>query len=202
MPDPYHHGNLREALLEAAVEAIRESGPTSWSLRDLARRAGVSHAAPTHHFGDKRGLLTALGTEGFGRLARELERAWADSGSFLEVGVAYVRFALANRPYFEVMYRPELLHVADPALAEARAAAARLLYGPLEAVSAADPTFDRNDAAIAAWSLVHGLATLWLSGNLPALAGDEPEAAARRIAGYLFHPIPAGSGFDTLPGPR
>lgn len=190
MPDPYHHGRLRETLLDAAIEAIRESGPTGWSLRDLARRAGVSHAAPAHHFGDKRGLLTALAADGFSRLAGELEEAWVRTGSFLEVGVAYVGFALANRPYFEVMYRPELLHAADPALAEARAASAGHLYGPLEAVAAADPTFDRNDAAVAAWSLVHGLATLWLSGNLPALAGADPAVAARRIAGNLFRPMP------------
>jgi len=202
MPDPYHHGHLRETLLDTAIEAIRASGPTGWSLRDLARRAGVSHAAPAHHFGDKRGLLTALAAEGYRLLAGGLEQAWADTGSFLEVGVAYVRFALGNRPYFEVMYRPELLDASDPALADARASARRLLYGPLEAVAAGDPTFDRDDAAMAAWSLVHGLATLWLTGNLPALAGADPEAAARRIAGYLFHPLPAGARFDTLGGPR
>src|SRR5918995_6499962 len=99
---PYHHGNLRRAVLDEAIDVIGEAGPGAIRLRDLARRAGVSHAAPTHHFGDKRGLLTALAADGFGRLAGELDRTWAATGSFLEVGVAYVRFALANRPYFEV----------------------------------------------------------------------------------------------------
>src|SRR6266536_5182875 len=69
----YHHGDLRRALLVAAVEVIEESGPAALSLRDLARRAGVSHAAPQHHFGDKAGLLTAVAAEGYRRLATALE---------------------------------------------------------------------------------------------------------------------------------
>ena len=69
----YHHGNLRRAIIDAALEAITESGPVGWSLRELARRAGVSHAAPAHHFGDKAGLLTAVAAEGFGIFADTLE---------------------------------------------------------------------------------------------------------------------------------
>src|SRR6186713_342124 len=82
---PYHHGDLPRALLEAAVEAIAEVGPAAVSLRDLARRAGVSHAAPAHHFGDKAGLLTALAIEGFELLTAELTRAGSD---FRDVAVA------------------------------------------------------------------------------------------------------------------
>ena len=89
-------------------------------MRDLARRVGVSHAAPVHHFGDKAGLLTAVATEGFRKLGDELERTYADTGSFLEMGVAYVRFAVAERAYFEVMYRPELYHADDAGLERAR----------------------------------------------------------------------------------
>ncbi len=74
----YHHGDLRRALLAAALEAIEESGPAALSLRDLARRAGVSHAAPAHHFGDKAGLLTALAAEGFDLLADSADRGRAD----------------------------------------------------------------------------------------------------------------------------
>src|SRR5918995_2060808 len=94
---PYHHGDLPRVLLEAAVEAIDESGPAALSLRDLARRAGVSHAAPAHHFGDKAGLLTALAIEGFNRLADALDASREATGSLLESGVTYVRFAADNR---------------------------------------------------------------------------------------------------------
>src|SRR5213080_824442 len=71
-PRPYHHGDLRRALMRAALDAIVEGGPANLSLRDLARRAGVSHAAPAHHFGDKAGLLTSIAAEGYRRLAGSL----------------------------------------------------------------------------------------------------------------------------------
>jgi AcrR family transcriptional regulator len=188
---PYHHGNLREALLDHALQAVAEHGPAGWSLRDLARRAGVSHSAPAHHFGDKRGLLTAIATDGYTRLAAELDAAWQATGSFLEVGVAYVRFAVADRATFDVMYRPDLFHADDAAFRAAREASARPLYGPLESVGApADPSFDPLHAGIAAWSLVHGFAALWLTGNLPPALGQDPEAVAREVASYLFHPGP------------
>src|SRR5829696_3636865 len=101
----YHHGALRAAVINAALEVISESGPGAVSLRDLARRAGVSHAAPAHHFGDKAGLLTAVAADGFERLAATLRQAYQTTGSFLEVGVAYVRFAVTHRAHFEVMFR-------------------------------------------------------------------------------------------------
>ena len=126
--ESYHHGDLRRALLEAAAKAIGEEGPAALSLRALARRAGVSHAAPTHHFGDKAGLLTALAVEGYDLLANELTEEWSTSHSFLEQGVAYVRFALNHRAHFEVMFRPDLYHAMDPEVAAARDRASRALY--------------------------------------------------------------------------
>src|SRR5215213_6595995 len=150
---PYHHGDLRRALLEAAVEAIAEVGPAAISLRDLARRAGVSHAAPAHHFGDKAGLLTAVAADGFRRLAATLGEAYEATGSFLEVGVAYVRFAVTHRAHFEVMFRPELYHTDDPELVRARDAARALLYPPA-AEAANEGGADDVRAAVAAWSLV------------------------------------------------
>jgi AcrR family transcriptional regulator len=184
---PYHHGNLPRALLEAAVEAIGEVGPAAVSLRDLARRVGVSHAAPAHHFGDKAGLLTAVATDGFRRLATSLRETYHATGSFLEVGVAYVRFAVTHRAHFEVMFRPELYHPHDPDLVQAREQARSLLYPPAAEAAATSPD-GRDDvrAAVAAWSLVHGLATLWLNHNLPPQLGDDPEQITRDIAHYLF----------------
>ena len=180
----YHHGDLPRVLLEAAVEAIAEVGPAALSLRDLARRAGVSHAAPAHHFGDKAGLLTAVATDGFRRLAASLGETYRATGSFLEVGVAYVRFAVTHRAHFEVMFRPELYRTDDPALVQARDAARSMLYPPAADLAGADG--DRLGAAVAAWSLVHGLATLWLNQNLPPQLGDDPEQIVREVARHLF----------------
>jgi AcrR family transcriptional regulator len=183
---PYHHGDLPRVLLEAAVEAIAEVGPGAVSLRELARRAGVSHAAPAHHFGDKAGLLTAVAADGFRRLAATLRETYEASGSFLEVGVAYVGFAVTHRAHFEVMFRPELYRTDDPELVRARDAARALLYPP--AADASNSPDDGGDvrAGVAAWSLVHGLATLWLNQNLPPELGDDPEQIAREVARYLF----------------
>lgn len=187
---PYHHGALRQTLIAHALEAIAASGPTGWSLRDLARRAGVSHAAPAHHFGDKTGLLTAVAIDGYRTLAQQLEASWAETGSALELGVAYVRFALANPAAFEVMYRPHLLHTQDPELIEAQAAASRPLFVAMDRLAELDPSIEPATAAIAAWSIVHGFATLWLNGDLPQPEGRDPEAAIRAAAAYLFRPSP------------
>jgi AcrR family transcriptional regulator len=183
---PYHHGNLRQAVLTAAVEAITEVGPAGVSLRDLARRAGVSHAAPAHHFGDKAGLLTALAAEGYGLLADALADAQVRTQDFLEVGVAYVRFAVDHRAHFEVMFRPDLYHPDDPAVRAARERASNALSGGIGSLPSERAGPDARIAGVAAWSLVHGFATLWLNGALPPELGDDPETLARAVAAILF----------------
>jgi AcrR family transcriptional regulator len=185
---PYHHGDLRQATIDEAVRVISEEGPGALSLRDLARRLGVSHAAPTHHFGDKAGLLTAVAAEGYRLLAEELRRAYERTGDFLEVGVAYVRFATRNRAHFEVMFRPELYRDDDPELTQARKESASTLYGPVSERPIAGDERQVVEAGVAAWSLVHGLSTLYLNGNLPAKLGKDPERIARSVAAYLFGP--------------
>jgi AcrR family transcriptional regulator len=191
---PYHHGDLPRVLLDTATQAILEVGPAAVSLRDLARRAGVSHAAPAYHFGDKAGLLGAIAADGFRRLAATLREAYETTGSFLEVGVAYVRFAVTHRAHFEVMFRPELYRLDDPEVASARAESRSLLYGPLGVGS--EPRPEDVHTAVAAWSLVHGLATLWLNRNLPRQLGDDPERIARAVASQLFQARSPGA-----PGP-
>ena len=124
----YHHGDLRRALLTAAEEAITETGVATLSMRDLARRAGVSHTAPTHHFRDKAGLLTAFAIEGFEQLAKALATSRLASNSIVEMGVTYIRFAVTRRAMFEVMFRTDLYHPNDPDLLAARAKAADALY--------------------------------------------------------------------------
>ncbi len=189
----YHHGDLRRVILDAAVEAISESGPAGWSLRELARRAGVSHAAPAHHFGDKAGLLTAVAARGYALFADALEAAGDD---LYEVGLAYVRFAVDHRPYFEVIFSPGLYREDDPEVAAARDRASRVLTRGVRGVSAdgeGDGDGERaggrgadRTASIAAWSIVHGFAHLWLSGALPRDLGDDPVAAAGPVIRLLF----------------
>ncbi|GAA0508079.1 TetR family transcriptional regulator [Paractinoplanes deccanensis] len=197
----YHHGDLRRALLQAAADAIAEHGVAAISMRDLARRAGVSHAAPTHHFGDKAGLLTAFAAQGYDELAKALSTSRLASNSFLELGVTYVRFAMTRRAHFEVMFRPDLYHADDPELLRAKARSADALYAGVadlpdglrhrgetaERARGGTPDSAPSDirqAGQAAWSLAHGFATLWLSGAFPDRDRD-PEALARMIFGQL-----------------
>ena len=185
---PYHHGNLRAELIRVTLEVIERDGPTNVSLRAVAKLCGVSHGAPAHHFGDKAGLLTAVAAEGFGLLADALAQAREETDDFAEVGVAYVRFAVEHRAHFEVMFRPELYRPEDPSVLEhSSRAATELSAGSAASVGKdATTTAEAGFASLAAWALVHGLATLWIDGNLDkALAGDDPVVAAREVARLL-----------------
>lgn len=182
---PYHHGDLRQALLAAAVAAVAENGPANVSLRDVARRAGVSHAAPAHHFGDKAGVLTAVAAEGYGLLADALE-ATGEHGDYAEVGATYVRFAVEHRAHFEVMFRPELYDGEGDEVLAASERAAAALYGGAADLDPERAGSDVRLAGVAAWSLMHGFATLWLNKALPDDLGDDPIAAAQAVARVLF----------------
>jgi len=175
---PYHHGNLRTTLVRAAIDTIVETGAAGMSLREVARRAGVTHTAATYHFGDKRGLLTAVAADGYRRLADELVLA-RDRGSFLDVGVAYVRFAISHPAHFEVMFQPSLHDPDDTGLRDAKRDAAAVLF------ESRDPDDRRAVEGVAAWSIVHGLATLWLNGNLPTGLADDPEQLGRDVLAHL-----------------
>ncbi|MGW7051787.1 TetR/AcrR family transcriptional regulator [Streptomyces sp. NPDC054887] len=178
----YHHGDLRRAVLAAALDVIRTDGPAALSLRDLARRAGVSHAAPAHHFKDRTGLLTAIATEGHDLLAVAL----SDAKDLRDAGVRYVRFARDRPAHFQVMFQPDLLRPEDPELLAAKARSYdRLLAGVagLPADRAGDPEL----TAVAAWSVAHGFATLLLTHNLDGTpAGDAPEDVFGSMAAMLF----------------
>jgi AcrR family transcriptional regulator len=192
MPPPYHHGSLRQALMEASITVILESGPAALNLRDLARRTGVSHGAPAYHFGDLTGLLTALAVEGHGRLTEQMEAALHDGGGFLEVGVAYVRFAVENRAHWEVMYRPDLLRPDDNALLQARARTDRAFGTGLAMVPAGQVGADPELAGVAAWSLMHGFAALWTQGALAPELGPDIEPVVRKVASLLFRDNTSG----------
>ncbi|MGW0614090.1 TetR/AcrR family transcriptional regulator [Streptomyces sp. NPDC002788] len=180
---PYHHGDLRRAILSAALDAIAADGPSALSLRDLARRAGVSHAAPAHHFKDRAGLLTAIAAEGFGLLAAALREA----ADLKEAGVRYVRFAREHPAHFQVMFAPGLLRAGDLELATARALAGDALREAVTAVPSESRGSDARLAGVAAWSLAHGFATLLLGHNLDDPVGDQdPEEVFRELAVMLF----------------
>jgi AcrR family transcriptional regulator len=179
---PYHHGDLRRAILDAAIESITANGSAALSLRELSRRAGVSHAAPIHHFGDKAGVLTALAAEGYALLADALTAAGDD---FVEGGVAYVRFAVTYKAHFEVMFRPDLYHHDDPEVTAARTRASEALASGVHTTTAQTGREARL-TGIAAWSLVHGFATLWLTDALPADLGEDLTETARDVAKILF----------------
>jgi AcrR family transcriptional regulator len=174
----YHHGDLRSALLDSVARIVRENGPAFVSIREVARRARVSHAAPSHHFGNKSGLLTAFAAQGFDRLADTVRdtiaasRASTPPAVLAAMGRAYVRFAIENPEHFAIMFRMELLDEGDAELVRASDRAYDALIATTRAAAAqglldADPTV----AATAAWSLVHGLSTLWLSGRLQLRTG-------------------------------
>ena len=179
--DTYHHGDLKATILAEAAALVAERGADGLSLRELARAAGVSHAAPAHHFTDRRGLFTALAAEGFGMLAAALTAARPD---FLDAALAYVRFAIGHPGHYEVMFDKSLYDAGDPDLVAAETAAGGELaagVGTLDDPRAKD---DPQAAALAAWSLVHGFALLWLN---QAIDNDaDPMATVQRVAGMLF----------------
>ncbi|MFD4561663.1 TetR/AcrR family transcriptional regulator [Streptomyces sp. NPDC058469] len=182
---PYHHGDLRRAILTAALDVIAADGPSALSLRDLARRAGVSHAAPAHHFKDRTGLLTAIAAEGFGLLAGAI----GEAADLKDAGVRYVRFAREHPAHFQVMFAPELLRDGDLELTTARALATAALRHAVSAVPPEGRGADARLAGIAAWSLAHGFATLLLGHNLDGAVGErDPEDVFRVLAGMLFRP--------------
>lgn len=194
MDHSYHHGDLRRAVLDHAVAVIAAEGPSHFSLRSLAADLGVSHTAPRHHFGSREGVLSAVAAEGFTMLATALKAVREAGGGFLDVGVAYVRFALEHPGHFEVMFSPKLLDETDPDLQAARTVTFDELRGGVAALESTGQVDDASAAVLAAWSVVHGIATLALTGNLEASqlrsyrSDRELLEITRRSAALLFRP--------------
>lgn len=180
----YHHGDLRAAILTEAARLVAERGAEQVSLRELARGAGVSHAAPAHHFTDRRGLFTALATQGFRLLADALVEA---RGHFADAALAYVRFAIEHPGHYQVMFNKSLLDISDAELAAAEAASGAELSRGVASLRDRNATADPTGAQLAAWSLVHGFSTLWLNGAVKAQVRDmDPMDTVKRIATMLF----------------
>lgn len=182
-------------MLDGAVTAIATEGPAALSLRDVARRAGVSHAAPAHHFGDKAGVLTAIAAEGYAILAAAMRDALADSGGELvECGIAYIRFALDHRAHFEVMFRPELYRAEDAAVVTARQAPAGIFFGAVSDTLGEASDEEVWGGVVAVWSFTHGFATLTLDTNFDPERSDDVEAAVR-LAGAAVVRLAAAGAF-------
>lgn len=187
----YHHGALREALLSASLQLIEAEGIGAVSLRRVAREAGVSPGAPYHHFADRASLLAALSAQGYQLLAAELAAARDVASSPVQALAAliraYVTFAQRHPAYFRIMFRPELSEPQkhpDTKAAE-DAAEASLEESVADCVRAGVISADQADAlALTAWSLGHGLASLWLDGELK-YAYDDPETLTSEVTALL-----------------
>lgn len=177
----YHHGDLKTVILQQAATLVAERGADGISLRELARAAGVSHAAPAHHFTDRRGLFTALATEGFELLAAALTDA---RPQFIDAAKAYVRFALDHPGHYEVMFDKSLYDDTDPDLVAASSAAGAELNRGVGTLADPKAVDDPAGAALAAWSLVHGFSMLWLNDAID--TGGDPIAQVQRLATILF----------------
>lgn len=170
----YHHGDLRGSLLDAARQVLEQEGPNALSLRDLARRTGVSHAAPYRHFANRQALLAALAAEGFSELARHMRAE--ERKSLKSMGRAYVGFAVANPSLYKLMFSPELDRKKPQQLNDAAADAFGLLQGKAGAIS------HQHSGSLAAWAMVHGLSQILIDrllvdnllepGQLPELIGS------------------------------
>lgn len=205
----YHHGDLRTALLRATAELLDENGVDKFTLRACARRAGVSHAAPAHHFGDTQGLLTAYATAGFEHLAEDMAQGKNHShGNVLlalhAVGMAYIRFAVSHPSQFDLMFRSRLINTADTDYQRA----AQRTFAHLQAALA---DLDNRASIHAqefqvrcqlAWSAVHGVSALTLDAGLSAARaglGVDIETQASELLRQLLPSLLPPSGGPAVP---
>jgi AcrR family transcriptional regulator len=175
----YHHGALREALVAAATEIIENEGPDGFSLRAAARKAGVSSAAPAYHFGDARGLLSAVAIIGFRDFANELEAVVVDDrrATIAAVSHAYLRFAQTRPGMFRLMWRTSAFNLTNEELYHEGLRAFRVLDQAVRGTATSELIGDLSLApTIAAWCLMHGFSALSID---EAFFADDPTEKAR-----------------------
>lgn len=196
----YHHGNLRQALLDAALAQIEATGELNFTMRELAKTLGVSSAAPFRHFATKRALLAAiaeLGYERLGALYDELDARYADDPGecFRRKGIAYVAFAVSNKACYLAIFSPELNDKSE--FPELKVAGARVFASILATVEACQKQdllsdFCVEQITLTIWSIGHGLAELLLKGQLADLGIAASEKAAEQAAEAVTAVIRAG----------
>jgi AcrR family transcriptional regulator len=178
----YHHGDLRAELVRVAGDILDQGGPATLTLREAARRAGVSHSAPYRHFADRETLLAEVVAQGFAQLGAALREASAAGG--VEVARAYLRFALAHPRRYRLMYAGEIAPARYPGLADQSKLVLRVLADSIPGLG--DPEHARR-AGTASWALLHGLAGLLLGGHLGPLGSDaaDAERLVREVVGMI-----------------
>ena len=170
---PYHHGDLRETLLQGALRVIAETGPAAFTLREVARRAGVSHNAPYRHFRDKDALLAAVAAQGFRELTADLRepgrRRMSAMERLKESGMAYVNFAVRRPEHFTVMFDAPVSASDDQEYNRASKEAFDTLVNYILKCQEEGqlPRGNTMERALYAWSLVHGIAKLAVAGRFP-----------------------------------
>ena len=174
---PYHHGDLRSALLDAGLQLVQREGIDAVTLRKVAHQAGVSHAAPYHHFKDKAELIEALAVEAYRHFKNSLTETWAAESNLPmqglgALGVAYVHFALEHPAEFRLMHLPGMRQTEEYGKPSTISVAATEAYNVLrnaidvcQQQGLIDPG-DTDSYALTAWSSVHGLAVLLLDGMI------------------------------------
>ena len=185
---PYHHGDLKAALLAAAEAELAERGIEAFSLRAVAKRAGVSHAAPAHHFGDVGGLLTALAAEGFRRFQATLDASEAGAvdarDRAIRAGLGYLEFATLRPALFRLIFSSKKPDFADPEMM----AAAEAAFGHLVTLIT-DLGGDHSDVS-ALWAMSHGIADLAAGQRLRSLHGLEEPQRSETIRNLLARVLP------------
>jgi AcrR family transcriptional regulator len=183
-PRPYHHGDLRTAVLAAAEKILEKDGVDALTLRAVARAVGVSHTAPKNHFGDLEGLLSELAAVGYLRYGEALSDAMDEAGAdprlrMRAMGRAYVGFARAHPGMFLLMFRSERLDMTLPALQEAIESTRRALRVATTSAASVTPLqpLQLAASATASWALVHGFAMLLLDGRLRNTLASLPETS-------------------------
>ena len=172
-PRAYHHGNLKEALIRAALELIAEKGPGGFTFAEAARWAGVSPAAPYRHFRDRDQLLSDVARRGFELFEAALSRAWADGrpdplAAFEQLGKAYLQFARTEPAYYSAMFESGIALDAHPEVRQAGERAFAVLRAAAEKLIATLPMPSRPPALMVAlhiWALSHGVASLFARGD-------------------------------------
>jgi AcrR family transcriptional regulator len=203
----YHHGDLRDALVKAAVELVEERGPDGFTLREAARKVGVTHTAPYRHFADRDALLVAVAVEGFQGLhaaMRTRQEQQTDPRLRLQaIGIGYVEYAVAHPSHFRVMHSAVVDSCTEPGYTDAKGRTFQLLLSAIAACQQAGfiPPGPLHHYALTAWSAVHGLAELLMSGAAfrVGLVDGTATAAAAQVTRTLLDGLAGGRGASNPP---